>query len=193
MTSRAAFLDRDGVIVRDEGTFLRAPRFEILPGVPEALRDVRNAGYRVIVVTNQPIVARGLATEDDVRAAHRELARALAEAEAGASVDAFLFCPHHPSADVARYRVACDCRKPRPGLLLEAARAHRIELTRSVMVGDRISDVAAGQRAGCKSALVTSGAHRAPPIETPDSISDVTPDAVAPDLGAALRALGCYR
>lgn len=186
------FLDRDGVVVRDDGTFAREPAFELLAGVPAAIRDARAAGYRVFIVTNQAIVARGLATEDDVRAAHVRLAEALAAADEGAVVDDFFFCPHHPNANVERYRVACECRKPRPGMLLAAARDHAIDLASSVMIGDRLSDVAAGQRAGCRSALLTTGAHDAAPIESPDAI-DVTPDVVASNLGAALEALGCLR
>jgi D-glycero-D-manno-heptose 1,7-bisphosphate phosphatase len=189
MKERALFLDRDGVVVRDDET--PGPRaLEVLPGAAEAIRAARAAGFRVIVVTNQTAVARGTMTEEDVRAEHERLGAALARE--GAVIDAFYFCPHHPSATRAEYRVACDCRKPRPGMLLAAAKEHDLDLAASVMIGDRASDVAAGQRAGCRTILVESGMHLAPPIESPDRFDEVRPDAKAPDLAAAVRAiLGC--
>ena len=184
--ARALFLDRDGVVVRESEAL--GPRdLELLPGVAAAIAAARGAGYKVVVVTNQPVVARGLMSEDDVRAAHARLGESLARE--GGVVDAFYFCPHHPSATLAAYRVACECRKPRPGMLLAAARDLAIDLAASVMVGDRASDVAAGKRAGCRAVLVHSGAHDAAPIASPDRFDDVRPDATYADLAAAVRAL----
>jgi D-glycero-D-manno-heptose 1,7-bisphosphate phosphatase len=185
MSRGAVFLDRDGVIVR-EGDDLAAHALELLPGVAGAIGAARAAGYLVIVVTNQPVVARGLMTEDDVRAVHARLGATLA-AEGGA-IDAFYFCPHHPSATLEAYRVACECRKPRPGMLLAAAHDWGIDLAASVMIGDRLSDVAAGQRAGCKAILVESGMHLAAPIESPDAFANAVPDRTVADLPAAVRA-----
>jgi D-glycero-D-manno-heptose 1,7-bisphosphate phosphatase len=186
MKRRALFLDRDGVIVR-EGDGLTPRALEVLPGAGTAIRCARAAGYRVFVVTNQPIVARGAMTEDELRATHARLGAALARE--GAAIDAFYFCPHHPSATLAAYRLACECRKPRPGMLLAAAREWQLDLSSSVMIGDRASDVAAGKRAGCRAILVQSGMHLAPPIESPDRFDDVRPDATALDLAAAVRDL----
>jgi D-glycero-D-manno-heptose 1,7-bisphosphate phosphatase len=185
----AVFVDRDGVLLRDEGILERAAALDVLPDAALAIRAAKSAGLRVIVVTNQAVVARGIATEEEVRELHARLGNELAAA--GATVDAFFFCPHHPKATVPAYRVLCDCRKPRPGMLLSAASAWSIDLTKSFMVGDRLSDVAAGQRAGCRTALVTSGRHEDPPIESPDSLENVVPDVVAESLLAALRGLGC--
>jgi len=148
------FLDRDGVLNR---AFLRggSPRppaslaeLQILPGVPEALNALRARGYLLVVVTNQPDVARGTASRALVDGIHRRLRGRL-------PLDAILSC-FHDSTD------ACDCRKPQPGLLLRAARELRIELSLSFMVGDRWSDVEAGRRAGCRTFLVGRGYGEAP-------------------------------
>ncbi len=183
MNRRAVFLDRDGVIVRDHPV-VAARQLEVLPGVAGAIRAVREVGYLVFVATNQPIVARGLATEADVRETHLQL-QATLEA-AGAQVDGFYVCPHHPNATIAQYRVECECRKPRPGLLLAAASDHSLDLSASVMVGDRLTDVAAGRRAGCRTVLVRTGMHEAPAIESPDAHVDVAPDANVADLAEAI-------
>jgi D-glycero-D-manno-heptose 1,7-bisphosphate phosphatase len=180
----ALFLDRDGVLVHDPGEVARAEALDPLPGAIQAIRLARAAGRLVFVVTNQTVVARGLATEDDVRALHADFGRLLARQ--GAAIDAFYFCPHHPNATRVAYRLACDCRKPRPGMLLDAARDWNVDLAASVMIGDRLSDVAAGQRAGCRAGLVTTGLHAAPPIESPDAHHDVTPDFIADDLLSAM-------
>src|SRR5271166_4720496 len=170
----ALFLDRDGVLVHDPGEVARIRTLDPFPRAIEAIRFARATGRLVFVVSNQTVVARGLATEDDVRSLHADLGRVLSSQ--GATIDAFYFCPHHPSATVATYRVACACRKPRPGMLLEAAREWNVDLSASVMIGDRLSDVAAGQRAGCRAGLVRTGQHDAPPIESPDPYGAVTPD-----------------
>jgi D-glycero-D-manno-heptose 1,7-bisphosphate phosphatase len=181
----AFFLDRDGVLVEDPGTVLPTQTLELLPGAIEAIRLARAAGRLVFVVTNQTIVARGIATEDEVRSVHANLGQRLARE--GAMVEAFYFCPHHPGATLAAYRTECSCRKPRPGMLLDAAREWDVDLAASVMVGDRLSDVAAGKRAGCRAGLVTTGQHNAPPIESPDAYVGVEPDFVAHDLLSAVR------
>lgn len=172
---RAVFLDRDGVLVDDA--------LDVIPGTGEALRLLHDAGFALVVVTNQTVVSRGLATEEDVDEMHRHLREQLPE------LDAFYVCPHHPNANIERYRAECDCRKPRPGLLLRAAEELGLDLTNSWMIGDRISDVAAGAAAGCRTILLRTGAHDEPPIEAPDSIdpelrADVECDTLA---GAAAR------
>jgi D-glycero-D-manno-heptose 1,7-bisphosphate phosphatase len=185
----AFFFDRDGVLVDDPGATIHTRRLELLPGALEAIRLARAAGRLVFVVTNQTIVARGVATEDDVRNVHADLGLRLARE--GGAVDAFYFCPHHPSATLVAYRTQCDCRKPRPGMLLEAAREWDVDLAGSVMVGDRLSDVAAGKRAGCRAGLVMTGQHDAPPIESPDAFMAVEPDFITHDVLSAVRhALG---
>lgn len=181
----AVFLDRDGVLIEDTGLRARAAAMRLLPGVPEALRRLREAGYKLVVVTNQPVIARGLASEDDVRQVHAEIQRRLVWL--GASVDAWHCCPHHPNANVPRYRVDCDCRKPAPGMLLAAAREQGIDLGRSFMVGDRLTDIAAGAAAGCRTVWVRTGMHLAPRIETNRPLeADLRPDYECDGLPAAV-------
>jgi len=152
----AAFIDRDGVINEERNYVHRIDEFVILPGVPEALRRLREAGYLLVVVTNQAGIGRGMYTEADFHELTRHMQAQLAEQ--GAAVDAVYFCPHHPSAGVGPYRVDCSCRKPHPGMLLDAQRDWPIDMQRSLLVGDKISDIQAGQAAGVgRCALVRSG------------------------------------
>jgi D-glycero-D-manno-heptose 1,7-bisphosphate phosphatase len=182
----AVFLDRDGVLLDESGFLVDAAQIRIVPGAPAALARLGRAGFELVVVTNQTVVARGLASEDRVTEIHRVLAARLAS-EGGAAISGFYVCPHHPSASVAEYRLACGCRKPRPGLLFRAAEELGLDLGRSYMVGDRITDVAAGARAGCRTALVRAGgAYLQPPIETVEPLDpDIRADHVCDDLPAA--------
>lgn len=151
---RAVFLDRDGTINIEKEYLYRKEDFEFIPGVPEAIRLLNEAGILVVVVTNQSGVARGYYTEDDVEHLHRHIARKLEEA--GARVDAWLYCPHHPSGR-GSYSLPCDCRKPMPGMLRQAARRYDIDLENSIMIGDKLADVEAGLAAGCRTILVRTG------------------------------------
>jgi D-glycero-D-manno-heptose 1,7-bisphosphate phosphatase len=133
------------------------------------------------VVTNQAVVARGLLTETDVVNIHNKL-QDLLRRDGGESIDAYYFCPHHPKANLVEYRVNCDCRKPKAGLLLQAALDRGIDLERSWMVGDRPSDILAGKRANCKTILVQSGMHLEPPIESEDDLAGIIPDFICKNL-----------
>ncbi len=181
----AVFLDRDGVLIEDLGILTCAGEIRLLPGVPESLRRLKAAGFRLIVVSNQAVVARGLITEGQLREIHAALAHCLAVA-GGPPLDAVYYCPHHPQATLEAYRVVCDCRKPRPGMLLQAAREHRLELAASFMVGDRLTDVIAGAAAGCRTVLVGSTEADAAPIVTVDAIDpSIRPDQACADLCSA--------
>ena len=148
-------------------------------------RRLRLAGYILVVVSNQPIVARGLSSPAEVELVHARIQELLAQ-EGGAEIDRFYFCPHHPNATVAEYRQDCQCRKPRIGMLVQAARELRLDLAGSVMVGDRPSDIASGRRAGCRTVQIESGRHLEAPIESPDDYAaEVTPDHRSVDLAAA--------
>lgn len=183
--TRAVFLDRDGVLIEDVHLLTQPAQLRLLPGVPTTLQRLAAAGFRLLVVSNQPVVARGLATEAEVECVHAELQR-LIIAAGGAPVERFYFCPHHPNATLPAYRVACECRKPRPGMLLQAAREHGVDLRASFAVGDRITDIIAGTRAGCRTVLVQTGKHTDAPIESPDGIdASVQPDFIGAHLAAA--------
>jgi D-glycero-D-manno-heptose 1,7-bisphosphate phosphatase len=160
---KAVFLDRDGVINRKaaEGEYVtRWEEMEFLPGVGEAIRLLRDAGFFVIVVTNQRCVAKGLITSTELEAMH---ARMRCEFEAkGATIDAVYYCPHENEP-------ACACRKPQPGMLLQAAREHDVDLAASWMIGDSSHDVEAGRRAGCRTFLIVDQADQG---ESGDSSPD---------------------
>ena len=182
----AIFLDRDGVLVEDVDLLIDATQIQIMDGLPAALQNLKLAGYKLIIVSNQPIIARGLLTVPDVLALQKEVGRLLMEAGAP-QLDAFYFCPHHPNATLPIYRVDCDCRKPKPGMLLRAAQEHRIEVAYSFMIGDRITDIIAGARAGCKTILVQTGKHLAPFIQTNELLdTTIQPDFTCFDLPTAV-------
>lgn len=178
---RAVFLDRDGVLIRDVVHLADASQIEILPGVPDALRRLRDARWMIVVVTNQSVVARGMVSETDLRGIHDVLESRLRAR--GATLDAIYYCPHHPEGAVDAYRVLCDCRKPKPGLLRRAAADLGIDLPVSVMVGDTNADIEAGRRAGCRTVLLTGSAGAAAPVSS--AAGARTADHVAADLAAA--------
>jgi len=183
--SAAIFLDRDGVLIEDVHLLTNPRDIRVLEGVPQALRSLKEAGFQLIVISNQTVVARGLFTEQGVCAINAEMERLLEQA-GGPHLDGFYFCPHHPKATLPAYRIACECRKPRPGLLLRAAREHDLNLGASFMVGDRITDIIAGARAGCRTVLIETGKHEAPPIETVEPLDEsVQPDHICVALTAA--------
>ncbi|MGE3311014.1 MAG: D-glycero-alpha-D-manno-heptose-1,7-bisphosphate 7-phosphatase [Limisphaerales bacterium] len=183
--NRAVFLDRDGVLIEDVHLLTRPDQIRVLPGVPDALRGIAAAGFRLVVITNQTVVARGLSTEAEVDQVHAELNQSLQDAGAP-PIERFYVCPHHPAANLPAYRVACDCRKPAPGLILRAARDFDLSLPACFTVGDRITDIHAGARAGTRTVLVQTGRHRDPAIESVDPLDPkVQSDRVCPDLNAA--------
>jgi len=156
--NRAVFLDRDGTIIEDVDYLTRAEQIRLLPGSAHALRSLKEAGYLLLVVTNQSAVGRGRLTEEDLEQVHVELNRRLRAL--GAEVDAFYYCPHLPGAEVARYAVECRCRKPQPGLIERAAADWAADVSRSYAVGDSARDVEAGRRAGCRTVFIGRGLCR---------------------------------
>ncbi len=177
---RAVFLDRDGTINVEKDYLHRIEDFEFIPGAPEAIKRLKDAGFLVIVVTNQSGVARGYFGIAEVELLHRHMQGELAKH--GTSVDGFYICPHHPTQGTGEYLRDCDCRKGKPGMLLEAAAEHEIDLTSSFMVGDKVADIEAGEAAGCSSLLVLTGyghqsssemsAQRVPVFPTLKEVSD---------------------
>jgi heptosyltransferase II len=145
------FLDRDGTLNADPGYIKSPDQLELFPGVPEALARLKRAGARLILVTNQSGVARGLLSRDDLAAVHAKLNRILDGA--GASLEAIYFCPHHPDD-------GCDCRKPNPGMIDQAVRERRVDLERAYLIGDHVRDIELAKRIGARSVLVTTGAVR---------------------------------
>jgi len=151
----AVFLDRDGTINVDKDYLHKIEDFEFIPGAVQAIKSLKNAGYLVIVVSNQSGIARGYFDEATVDRLHEHIQQALKCY--GTAIDAFYYCPHHPELGRGQYKVACDCRKGAPGMLLQAAEEHNIDLEKSFMVGDKMADIEAGAKAGCTSILVLTG------------------------------------
>ena len=148
---KTVFLDRDGVINRNPpnmGYVRRWSEFNFIPNAKKAIRELTENGYRIVVVTNQSGIGRGLFSEESLTNTH---SRMLAEiSKAGGTIDAVYYCPHHPEA-------GCECRKPKPGMLIRAKREHNIKLSSAYLIGDTVTDIQAGQRAGTKTFLVLTG------------------------------------
>ena len=154
-TKAAFFLDRDGVIIEEVHYLSDPSQVRLLEGSAGAIARLNRLAIPVVVVTNQAGVAHGYFPEARIAEVHRRVDELL-RAE-GAHVDRYCYCPHHPSASREQYRVRCSCRKPQPGMLLAAAKQLSLDLSRSYLVGDKLSDIEAGVRAGCQAILVRTG------------------------------------
>lgn len=154
---KCVFLDRDGTLNKLVGFLRDIDELELLPGAAEAVRKINESGYLAILATNQPVIARGEVTFDQLREIHNKLETLLGQE--GAYLDAIYFCPHHPhkgyEGEIPELKFDCECRKPKPGMLLQAAKDYHIDLSASYMVGDGEFDVQCGLNAGCKSVMIT--------------------------------------
>jgi D-glycero-D-manno-heptose 1,7-bisphosphate phosphatase len=181
MSGKAAFIDRDGVLNEERAFVHRIEDFHLLPGALEALKALQSAGYLLVVITNQSGIARGLYSEADYLAFTGQM-RARLKAS-GVGLDAIEYCPHLPNAPLERYRIDCDCRKPKPGMLKRAIKGLDIDPGASFLVGDRLSDLEAGRAAGIgRCFLVRTG------YPLPDE-AVARADAVYDDLLACVRSV----
>ena len=183
MKRRAVFIDRDGTISEEVGYINHPSRFRLFPYSPTAIKLLNDRGWLAIVITNQAGVARGYFSEAMIHTVHEKLQHDLETG--GAKLDAIYYCAHHPSVGPPPYRRACDCRKPKPGLVHRAAEDLDIDLTASWMVGDRYSDIEMAHNAGVRSAFVMSGYGRGE-WEQQRSEWKQQPDLVAEDLLEAI-------
>ena len=153
---KAIFLDRDGTINRYVGFLRNINDFELLPGTTEAIRKINQSGYLCIVVTNQPVIARGEVTKAELNNIHNKMETELGNN--GAYIDALYYCPHHPDkgyeGEIPELKIDCLCRKPKPGMILQASLDYHIDLSMSWMIGDGENDILCGQNAGCRTALI---------------------------------------
>lgn len=180
--NKAVFLDRDGTVNEEVGYLSDLRQLKLIPGAGAAIKLLNDAGFKVVLVTNQSGVARGYFPESFVQETHELLTRLLSSE--GAQLDGIYYCPHHPKSGSSHYTRECDCRKPATGLLRRAAADLGLDLQNSFMVGDKWIDVELGQRAGCRSILVRSGhAHDDPGNLRPSPVKD--PDFIAHDLAEA--------
>ena len=178
---RAVFLDRDGTINVEVQYLSQVEDFQFIPGVPWALKCLKDAGFLLVVVTNQSGIGRGYYDEAALDTIHSHMHTDLASF--GAAIDACYFCPHHPEHAIGDYRTECACRKPLPGMLQQAARDLDIDLGASFMIGDKLADIEAGLAAGCTSLLVMTGYGSAQLERLPAGVS------AYPDLLAAAEAI----
>ena len=154
--NRAVFLDRDGVITQEPPHYThKLSQLKLISRSADAIRLLNKNGLMIIVASNQSGIAHGYYREEDAILFNQAMKQNLAEE--GANIDAIYYCPHHPEAKIERYRVDCNCRKPKSGMLLRAEKELNIDLKHSFMVGDKLSDVEAGKRAGCKTIMVKTG------------------------------------
>ncbi|MDR3173498.1 MAG: HAD-IIIA family hydrolase [Treponema sp.] len=157
LRQKAVFLDRDGTLNRINGFIKKAEELELLPGAAEAVRGINNLGYLAIVITNQPVIARGEASLEELEEIHNKLETDLGMR--GAYLDDIFFCPHHPgkgfSGERPEYKIDCECRKPKPGLFFQAAEKYHIDLSQSYMAGDDRKDVEAALAAGCRPVFIS--------------------------------------
>ena len=166
----AVFLDRDGTIVEEAGYLDRLDRLVFFPFAIDAVRLLQRAGYGLVIVTNQAGIGRGMYDEQFVKDTHGVMTKRFAES--GVKVDGYYYCPHHPEATVERYRRNCDCRKPGAGMLREAAAHLDLDLRRSYAIGDKWTDVQAGQAAGARGILVRTGYGRQSEAFPPPGLND---------------------
>jgi len=185
MTNKAVFLDRDGVIneivYHKEMGILDSPanssEIKLLPDVGKAINKFKNLGFKVIIISNQPGIAKDKFTMDAFGKMKKKIRDELKKQKA--SVDAEYYCLHHPEGKNLDYKVDCDCRKPKPGMILQAAKEHDIDLANSWMIGDGVTDIQAGQAAGCKTILI--GRMKCEVCELLD-IKGAEPNFIAPNL-----------
>ena len=154
-TRHGLFLDRDGTVIEEKHYLSRPEDVELLPTVGQTIARMNSLGIPVAVVTNQAGIARGYFPESQIAKVHARVDELLAAFNA--RIDRYEYCPHHPVEGLGDYRIDCDCRKPKPGMLTRSAGALQIDLPRSLMVGDRMGDLEAGANAGCHSSLVRTG------------------------------------
>jgi D-glycero-D-manno-heptose 1,7-bisphosphate phosphatase len=178
---RAVFLDRDGTINVEVGYLSRPEDFALIEGSAGAVKRLNDAGLLVVVVSNQSGVARGYFGEEDVRRVNEKMVRELERS--GARLDAIYYCPHYPEGAVEEYRVACNCRKPEPGMIRRAEAELNIDASISYVVGDHRGDILLAKNVGARSILVVTG-HGADELEKL-RLEGVEPDHVVKDLGEA--------
>jgi D-glycero-D-manno-heptose 1,7-bisphosphate phosphatase len=154
MSNKAIFLDRDDTLIEDPGYISNPEQLKLLEDVPKALKELKQLGYKLIVVSNQSAVARGIVTEKVLGEIHERLKQMLAKK--GAYLDGIYYCPYHPEGTIPKYRRESDSRKPNPGMLLTAAEDMNLDLGQSWLIGNSTRDIQAGKRAGCKTILINS-------------------------------------
>ena len=181
---RAVFLDRDGTVNEEVGYICDPALFRLYEYAAEAVRLLNQAGWLAVVVTSQAGIARGMFNESFLTQIHEQMKTELADA--GATIDAIYYCPHHPTEGESPYRQECDCRKPKPGMLTKAAAELNVDLAASVVIGDRFRDLGMAQAVGARGVLVLTGYGREE-LENDSANWPQQPDHIAENLLEAVR------
>ncbi len=166
MQAKALFLDRDGVLIKDCGAITKKDQIELYDGVGEAIAFMRTLGFKIILFSNQTVVSKGLMTFEEMLSLNQYIFDLILAEESQAHFDAAYFSPYHPKAQVEIYRRDSECRKPRPGMLHKAQQEFNIDFHHSFVIGDRLTDIYAGNSVGCQTILLETGAHNEALIET---------------------------
>ncbi len=154
---KAIFIDRDGVINQELSYVHKIQDFLIIPGVFDGLKILQDLGYLLVIITNQAGIAHGLYNQDDLNYLHDYMLSLFTENDI--NISSVYYCPHHPNGKALNFRKSCDCRKPSPGMILRACKDFRINLSSSYLIGDKISDIIAGQRAGITNTILVESGH----------------------------------
>ena len=184
--NKAIFFDRDGILIKDTHHLISKEEIIFAENLIESFNLLKNSDFIFFIITNQAVVARGLASEIEVKKVNQYIVDYIKE-KTGCEIRKVYYCPHHQNANLAEYRTDCECRKPKPGMLLRASQEFNINLSESYMIGDRISDIVAGSKAGCKTILLETGAHLAKPIESDAMDLSVKADYIFDDLKSAIN------
>lgn len=181
--NKAIFLDRDGTIIEEKGYIYTLRQSKIFPFTAEAVRLMNENHFKVIIITNQSAVSRGLCTLEQVETIHREITKILAQE--GAVIDRFYYCPFHPDFDIPAYQNQSRYRKPAPGMILQAKEEFDLDLSESYMIGDDIIDIEVGKNAGCNTILVLTGKGREAKEELLDQ--NIQPDIISENILTAIK------
>ena len=183
--NKAIFLDRDGTIIENKGYICRLEQSFIFPFAFEAVRSMNELLYKVIVITNQSSIARGICTPEQIESLHSDIRQAFLEHRA--VIDGFYYCPYHADSVIEPYNRIHPCRKPSPGMLLQAAADYRLDLSRCFMIGDDVCDIQVGLNAGCKTVLVLTG--KGPETQIKLQKDGIIPDFISENLLAAINTI----
>lgn len=188
--NKAVFFDRDGVLNRDNHNITSIKEVELYEHTSDIIAYCRELGFRTFIITNQPVIARGLISESQLQALHKLYLDILLQNNSNAIIDKIYYCPHHPNANLPEYRELCSCRKPKSGMLLKAKEEFDIDLSKSFMIGDRLSDIIAGNLAGCRTVQCLTGKHKEEMIQTDMDIPEnIQPDYKIPDISGLIEVI----
>jgi mannose-1-phosphate guanylyltransferase / phosphomannomutase len=181
MLTKAVFLDRDGTINIEVEYLRHVKQLRMLSGVAGAIKELNMLGFLVVVLTNQAVIARGWLSEKGLDEIHAVMIKRLGRY--GAKIDAIYYCPHHPNADLKKYKMECRCRKPNVGMIIDAVKKYKIDRKKSFMIGDTTRDILAGKKARLRTILVKTG------YAGEDGKHEINPDFVAKDLRGAVKVI----